>query len=222
MAPDVTETPRHAACPACGAALRPGSPWCTLCYTDLRPPAENPRAEAPAGAASASPAGDPLTQPLLDFIAPPPRAPEQPGVRPAAPVQAGHWPCASCGASNPLDASSCASCGAPFLSAVGLSTRPSVVLPLVGDISRFSRTQRLLGGLGIALLVMLPVALITLVLSKHPAPDPHPIVQVTEFPQQGPISPAPVVPTEPGPSASPSPTAPAVPGFPTPAPVVTP
>ena len=33
MGPDlVTLT----ACPACGAALRPGAPWCTLCYADLR------------------------------------------------------------------------------------------------------------------------------------------------------------------------------------------
>ncbi|HET6815596.1 MAG TPA: hypothetical protein VFH66_00010 [Mycobacteriales bacterium] len=28
-----------ARCPACGAALADGAPWCTLCYTDLRAPA---------------------------------------------------------------------------------------------------------------------------------------------------------------------------------------
>ena len=28
----------HAGCPRCGASVRAGSQWCTLCYADLRPP----------------------------------------------------------------------------------------------------------------------------------------------------------------------------------------
>ena len=27
----------HAGCPRCGASVRTGSQWCTLCYADLRP-----------------------------------------------------------------------------------------------------------------------------------------------------------------------------------------
>jgi ribosomal protein L40E len=44
-------------CPACGAALRPGAPWCTLCYADLRPaPGPGPSAAPPDPAPTAGPA----------------------------------------------------------------------------------------------------------------------------------------------------------------------
>src|SRR3954463_7136302 len=32
------EIPGTDRCPKCGAAVRYGDPWCTLCYADLRPP----------------------------------------------------------------------------------------------------------------------------------------------------------------------------------------
>ena len=34
-------------CPACAAALRPGAPWCTLCYADLRTPIIKPATDEP-------------------------------------------------------------------------------------------------------------------------------------------------------------------------------
>lgn len=41
------EEPR---CPCCAALVRPGAPWCTLCYADLRPapePEREPASELP-------------------------------------------------------------------------------------------------------------------------------------------------------------------------------
>ncbi|MFN2626553.1 MAG: hypothetical protein ABR520_10785, partial [Mycobacteriales bacterium] len=35
-------------CPRCGAAVKTGAEWCTLCYADLRPPPRRPVTQ-PAG-----------------------------------------------------------------------------------------------------------------------------------------------------------------------------
>jgi hypothetical protein len=179
--------PRAAACPACGAALRPGSPWCTLCYADLRPPEERPVQPAAAPAAPApTPVGDPLTQPLIDFLpgaVPLPSAPVDPILAPAAPAvpaaSALHapleppgaeatWPCTTCGTRNPLASDRCAACQAPFLSKVAAEGRQAMVLPVVGDLTRLSRSQRLIGAFGVVLVLVVFVALVTLLLSKRP------------------------------------------------------
>lgn len=176
--------PELSACPACGAALRPGSPWCTLCYTDLRPPEQRPvqpaaPAEEPPAPAPQARVGDPLTQPLIDFLptaaipapAPVPVA-EQPAVVPPVPGVEPTWPCTSCGAPNPLSSNACATCGAAFLSDVAQEGRPGLVLPLVGDLTRISRGQRLLVALGFVVLLSLVVAVLTLLLTHSPAQPP--------------------------------------------------
>ncbi len=174
----MTETPNATACPSCGAALRPGAPWCTLCYADLRPPPEPEPAPvvpepslpltAPVGAAFGIPAADPLTQPLTDFLPVPP-----PGEH-AQPVAA-TWPCTTCAAANPITADSCAVCGQPFLAAMKVLDKPLLVLPVVGDIGAMSRGGRI--GLAMALVAMLlvPLALITLLLTGRPPKDTTPL-----------------------------------------------
>ena len=199
MAPDPADVPRTTPCPACGAALRPGSPWCTLCYADLRP--ATPAAAMPAGvpttvpgnAAYGSTAPDPLTQPILDFLAAPA---DQPAPQVAVPaprktVPMSTWPCAACGNPNPLSASECVGCGAGFLA--GITTRPSLVLPVVGDLSRLSRAQRLWAAAGIAFALALLVAVIVAVLpgSTRPTPsDPDPVLP-TSAPLESGLTPTP-------------------------------
>ena len=230
MAPDQGELPRHATCPACGAALRPDSPWCTLCYADLRPPVQAP--EQPA-----APVSDPLTQPLIDFlpgalppvvpVVPQPRAVVGPdpltGPLPTA-VPEPTWPCLSCGAANPLLSDRCGACGAAFLAEVATSGRTSLVLPVVGDIGRLSRTQRTLGALAVVLLLLVLVAILSSLFSGSGAgkqdqrtPSVGPVSQLvpTGQPTAGvPVAPGPVVTvptpvdTSIGPTTDPAPPAP--------------
>ena len=40
-----TTLPADLSCPRCGAHVRTGSDWCTLCYTDLRPADQRPAVE---------------------------------------------------------------------------------------------------------------------------------------------------------------------------------
>ena len=123
-------------CPSCGAAVRPGDPWCTLCWTDLRPkPAPPPppvpapvtapvaapvgagyvpaaQTGAPGMAGPAQPAGlltapvDPLTAPLAAVLGQPLAA------DPGAPAPT--WPCVECGERNALDRDTCGVCTTPF------------------------------------------------------------------------------------------------------------
>jgi hypothetical protein len=127
-------------CPRCGAAVKPGDPWCTLCYADLRPPAAP---VDPPAAVAAAPTYDPLSDPL-----------------PAAPVAGPTWPCSACGTVNPIERDTCAGCGLPFLSGLREQEAPLLELPVVGDITRLGRGQRfaLAGG------VVLVFVLLTLVL----------------------------------------------------------
>ncbi len=137
-----------AACPTCGSALRPGQPWCTLCYADLRPapePAPEPAREA-APEPSPEPERAPVTLPaglVVDPVQPLPVAPA--------------WPCTGCGSANPYDLDACAGCGQAFL-AGARHDAPLLVLPLVGDLGRLERSHRL------ALAVGVVVAFLALVL----------------------------------------------------------
>ena len=181
MGPDLTQLPRTAACPSCGASLRADAPWCTLCYADLRPKAALAvpvPTVGPATVAHCAPAGDPLTQPLLAFLPPVPTqvplpAPAQ--ATPAVLAVAGQvpvtWPCDQCGAANPMTVMACTDCGSAFLAAERSSNTPMLVLPVVGDIGRLSRGQRI--GLAAAAVgvVLAPLALITLLLTGSPPPD---------------------------------------------------
>ena len=134
----------------------------------------------------AAPAGDPLTQPLLDFL---PAAPEAATEAPpaAAPVVQGvepTWPCTACAARNPIAATVCGACGTAFLAQVSAETKVRLVLPVVGDLGAMSRGKRVGVALGFVAAVCVPVALLTLALTGSP-------------PKDEPVTPAPVVSAQP-------------------------
>jgi hypothetical protein len=69
---------------------------------------------------------------------------------PVTGVQLAGWPCLGCGSIVPMEDNACAGCGRPFLPA---DTTPTLALPVVGDISRMDRTQRIVVTIIAALLV---------------------------------------------------------------------
>ena len=149
MGVDLGADPRGAACPACGAALRPDAPWCTLCFADLRPAPASPAARAAVAVGTDD---------------------ARAGTRPVAPVlgDGPSWPCSRCAAANGYERDTCGTCGASFLAAVKDDEAPLLVLPGVGDLSRLGRPQRLLLALGVVLAVLVPLAVITLLLTQRP------------------------------------------------------
>jgi len=160
---DLGAGPRGTACPACGAALRPDAPWCTLCFADLCP------APGPAAARAPAPAADPASAAARAAVAvgtDDARA----GTQPVAPVlgDGPSWPCSRCAAANGYERDTCRACGASFLAAVKDDEAPLLVLPGVGDLSRLGRPQRLLLALGVVLAVLVPLAVITLLLTQRP------------------------------------------------------
>ena len=61
-------SPDAVRCPRCSAHVRTGSDWCTLCYTDLRPPPPAAAAvEAPEPAAVLAPA-EPVDMPVAETV----------------------------------------------------------------------------------------------------------------------------------------------------------
>lgn len=160
---------RTTACPSCGAALRPGAPWCTLCYADLRPPALAPLPPsapivAVPTAAYAEAVVDPLTAPLPRLLDPPDGTAVARATVAAEPVADGRtWPCGRCGDPNALERDTCATCGEGFLAAVRDAQRPMLVLPVVGDITRLDRRRRLLLAVLLVLVLLVPLAVLTLV-----------------------------------------------------------
>lgn len=81
--------------------------------------------------------------------------PERP-VR-TAPVSSAGWPCGTCGFANPIEASACTACGAGFLAAMRKDEAPLLELPVVGDLTKLSRAQRLGLAAGLALVFVLLV-----------------------------------------------------------------
>jgi hypothetical protein len=65
------------------------------------------------------------------------------------------WPCSSCGHANPIAESVCVECGAGFLSEA--THRPTLALPVVGDVFTLSKGQQIgvFGGAGVLLLLIL-------------------------------------------------------------------
>lgn len=110
-------------CPSCAAVVRAGDPWCTLCWADLRPPPPEPPPAVPtqfvavpvpavavAAPATYAPSVDPLSAPLAVVLGQAPAVPS-----PAAPeATTATWPCVQCGAANPIDLDTCATCTTPF------------------------------------------------------------------------------------------------------------
>lgn len=139
-------------CPKCGAAVRFGDPWCTLCYADLRPPPPEPEPEPEPQPAAVTPPPrpDPLTDPLT-----------VPAPAPTAEAVAGpSWPCSSCGTVNPMARDTCSSCGLHFLAGLRGQDGPLLELPVVGDITQLTRGKRF----ALAGAVVLAVILLTLFL----------------------------------------------------------
>jgi len=174
---DLGAGPRGTACPACGAALRPDAPWCTLCFAHLCPAPGPAAARAPAPAADPAAAAARAPAPAADPAAAAARAAvavgtddARAGTQPVAPVLGDglSWPCSRCAAANGYERDTCRACGASFLAAVKDDEAPLLVLPGVGDLSRLGRPQRLLLALGVVLAVLVPLAVITLLLTQRP------------------------------------------------------
>ena len=101
---------------------------------------------APAGASAADPA--PTQRPGLSVGSP-----------------AGTWPCSACSQGNPLATEACEGCGTPFLAAAR-DPRPTVVLPVVGDVLALSPVGRVGLAVGIVVaLLLLVTALLALLLA---------------------------------------------------------
>jgi ribosomal protein L40E len=155
-------------CRACGAALAPNATWCSLCYADLRHPIETPVASAPAvthaAVSAAAKAEIPIaptaaaamratvtaaSADVLDAATPLPTDDHPLHVAAPAPT----WPCPRCGARVSMELDSCDSCGAGFLAETS-STSVSMKLPVVGDLNRLSKGQRLVVAIGFAVVMM--------------------------------------------------------------------
>jgi len=162
-----------ARCPACGASVALGAPWCTLCYADLRPappPAATPAA-APepvsVGAATHAPPHAPIVgAPIVDALGVIPPEPMPTGtvlppdpnldapINKAADIRLAEpgWPCRHCGTVVPMAEDNCPHCHSPFLvpeDFVDLS------LPGVGNVRKLDTKMRtilgLVGALGVTL-----------------------------------------------------------------------
>jgi hypothetical protein len=79
------------------------------------------------------------------------------------------WPCSRCEAVNDFTDVLCTVCGSPFLAKVAEETKVTLVLPVVGDISRYSRGQRAIIAFVAVLALLVPLALITLLLTDGPS-----------------------------------------------------
>jgi hypothetical protein len=129
-------------CPHCGGAVRADAPWCTQCWTDLRPAPEPVAVPAPAPAPPAATSGDAGAAPARRGL--------------------GGWPCSRCGATNAVELDACAACGTGFLAGLRRDEPPLLALPGVGDVTRLTRGQRLGLAGGVVLLMVLLTALIGL------------------------------------------------------------
>jgi RNA polymerase subunit RPABC4/transcription elongation factor Spt4 len=161
-------------CRACGAAVPTEAQWCSLCYADLREPSlarervSVPAAPGGAGAAAPEPvavavaAAHPSNglRPDPDaLLGLPPKSADADGPQDDQSSEGAEeetpektWPCTRCGEQVGMSLDVCPACGSGFLA--GASTPASMRLPVVGDIGRLSRSQRLIAGLGVSLVVI--------------------------------------------------------------------
>jgi hypothetical protein len=103
-------------CPNCGGLVGPDAEWCGQCFTRLDRAAPEPavtsEAETPSPAVGAtSPAGSPPGEPTRTAPAAGGEG-ERSGIR----VEGDRvvWDCPRCATENPIEASACTACGAPF------------------------------------------------------------------------------------------------------------
>lgn len=141
-------------CPHCGALLRAGAQWCTLCYTDLRPkPAPEPvavSAREPSYAAGVTPGGS-----LDPLIAPEPTV----GAADTS-IALGGWPCTGCEALVSFEDDVCPTCGTRFLE--GARGEPDL-LDRIGRGGLPVSTQTLIIAGGAALMIAIIVAAMYLI-----------------------------------------------------------
>jgi hypothetical protein len=110
---------------------------------------------------------DPLTAPA-EALGLPPRRPAStvgPSTVPLSTVAppsrpSASWPCEACGHSNAITAGVCGACGTAFLAGVRTSEGPLLALPVVGDLTKLQRSQRL----GLAFVVMLVLVVLAALL----------------------------------------------------------
>ncbi len=74
------------------------------------------------------------------------------------------WPCSACSTLNDLAVAVCEGCGTPFLAAAQ-GDRPTVVLPVVGDLLALSPVRRVGLALGAVLAFLVVAALLALLLA---------------------------------------------------------
>jgi hypothetical protein len=150
-------------CPHCGALLRAGAEWCTLCYADLRPkPEPEPVAVSsrePSYAAGATPGGadDSLTAPLSPLEAAALAIAHQTAAvteADSADAPVG-WPCTGCEAVVSFDDDACPTCGTRFLD--GARGEPDL-LDRIGPGGLPVSTQSLIIAGGAAALIAIIVA----------------------------------------------------------------
>lgn len=151
--------------------MAPNAAWCSLCYADLRHPAEPAKEEAPSYAAVAAAARQEIpvaptaaaamratvvaaTADVLDAATPLPGVVSDEAGSEKPPT----WPCPRCGARVAMALDACNECGTGFLS--GATAGMSMKLPMVGDVSKLSSSQRLVFGLAVAVAVTLLLVLI--------------------------------------------------------------
>jgi hypothetical protein len=166
------EFPATDRCPKCGATVRFGDPWCTLCYTDLRPPAPpepepEPVADVPVDAPVAEPVADvpvvgsPAYSPPASTVGQDPLTAPLEAV--ASPAAGPSWPCSTCGTVNPMARDTCSVCGKHFLAGLKEDEAPLLELPVVGDITRLGRGQRFAIAFGVVVAVLILTLLLGLI-----------------------------------------------------------
>lgn len=169
-----------ARCPACGASVALGAPWCTLCYADLRPaPAPQPQ---PAAASVAAPVAAPAAgapRPMVDalgIIPPEPVTANSVGLAAElppdphldAPIMKASdirlaepgWPCRHCGTVVAMSEDNCPQCHTPFLEPEDVV---EVSLPVVGNVRRLDGKMRMIVGLVGALAIMVVLVVVALI-----------------------------------------------------------
>ena len=155
-----------ARCPACGASVALGAPWCTLCYADLRPPARETQPES-------APVPEPVSvaaAPLVDALGVIPPAPLPAGtvltpdphldapITKAADIRLAEpgWPCRNCGTVVAMAEDNCTHCHTPFLVPEDVV---EVTLPGVGSVRKLDTKMRtilgLAGAIGVTLVLVI-------------------------------------------------------------------
>ncbi len=149
-----------ARCPACGAAVRVGAPWCTLCYAPLGAPT-GPASTVPAPRAASAGQRAVATAAVAghDANSHPRATPQPPGQLPG-PLARG-WPCRTCGTSVAWDARTCAGCGTAFLSAASEPGQHRAGTGIAARLVAMPRGGRLVLALaaGVLLAVVVPLML---------------------------------------------------------------